>query len=144
MARRRKSWTEKLNEPGEHQVTRIDKDLAGMKSGQMILIATPKIVEDYIRNIPPGGRVSLAQMRTDLARRFGADATCPLTAGIFLRIVAEAAHEAHEAGAQLSDIPPVWRMIDEKSPTLRKLSFDPGYMLEMRDLEARENGTGGS
>ncbi len=135
MARRRKSWAEKMAEPAEPQVKRISKDMAGMKSGQMIVIATPRIVEDYIRAIPPGQSVGLAQMRSDLAARYDADATCPLTAGIFLRIVAEAANEAHEAGAALSDIAPVWRMIDERSPTLRKLSFDPGYMLQMRDLE---------
>ena len=140
MARRRKSW-EKMDEPADPQVERITKDLAGMKAGQTILIATPRIVEDYIRAIPAGQSVGLAQMRSDLAAQYDVDATCPLTSGIFLRVVAEAANEAHESGTALSDTAPVWRMIDERSPTLRKLSFDPGYILEMRNLEGNATAT---
>jgi hypothetical protein len=135
MARRKKTWAEKMEEPRVHQVKRISKDLAGMKSGQMILIATPKIVDAYIRNIPAGGSSNLPQMRADLADKYGAETTCPLTTGIFVRIVAEAANEAHENGAALSEITPVWRMFDETSQTIKKLSFDPAYMLQQRDHE---------
>ncbi|MCP4315952.1 MAG: hypothetical protein GY789_08040 [Hyphomicrobiales bacterium] len=132
---RRKSWTEKLNEPDTHKITRITKDLAGMKSGQLVLIATPKIVQDYISRIPSGCRGNVSKMRSDLADEYGAEATCPLTTGIFLRIVAEAANEAHENGTPLSQTTPVWRIVDHKSPVLKNLSFDPAYVLNQFELE---------
>ncbi len=58
-----------------------------------MLIATPLIVEAYIKNIPEGVHTSLQQMRKDLAATYNADYSCPITSGIFLRIVAEKSYE---------------------------------------------------
>ena len=46
-----------------------------------------------------------------LAKDFSADVTCPLTTGIFLRIVAEAAEENRLAGHKR--LAPYWRVIKE-------------------------------
>lgn len=50
------------------------------------------------------------------ARRFGADYTCPITTGIFLRIVAEAALEE----ARDREVP-VWRVVAENGALLDTL-----------------------
>jgi len=135
---KRKSWSEKLNIDREPVVQKSDKDFAGVKKGQMMLIPTPKIVDDYIRQIPKGKSVDMVTLRKDLAAEYHAEVTCPLTSGIFVRIAAEAAYEAYEKGTPLKNITPFWRIIDEKSPTAKKLSFGTDFLIEQRRKEGIE------
>lgn len=100
-----------------------------------MLIATPKVVDEYIKQIPKGHHTSLQQMRKDLAAEFGADFTCPITSGIFLRIIAELAYEQYQAGTPLKKITPFWRMIDKKAPLAKKLSFGYDFVAEQRQNE---------
>ena len=132
---KKKTWKEKLNINRKPQVEMADKDFAGVKQGQMMLIPTPLLVDQYIRQIPEGKWVSPEQIRDDLAKEFHAEVTCPLTTGIFIRIAAEAAYEEYEEGKSLKQITPFWRVIDENSPTAKKLSFGKDLLLEMRKKE---------
>jgi hypothetical protein len=101
-----------------------------------MLIPTPKLIDDYIRQIPKGKRVDNITLRKDLAIEYGAEVTCPLTTGIFLRIVAEAAHEEYKNGKDIGDISPFWRVIDEKSTTAKKLTFGTAFLKEQQRKEA--------
>ena len=74
-------------------------------------------------------------MRDKLATAYGADVMCPLTTGIFLRIVAEAVNEAYINGVKMDDLTPVWRVLDTKSPTIKKLDFDPEFLWNQRRRE---------
>ena len=56
-----------------------------------MLVATPLIVDAYIRKILRGHSTSYLTMREDLAREYEADKNCPVSTGIFLGISAEAA-----------------------------------------------------
>ncbi len=134
-----KSWTEKLNSEKPHQVKPVPMNIAGMKKGQIMLIPTALIVDRFIRNIPEGEAMNPRQMRDQLANEFDAEVTCPITTGIFLRIVAEAAWEAHENGTPVSQICPVWRVISKDTPTIRKITFDPQFLLEQRRKEGIDN-----
>jgi hypothetical protein len=131
-----KTWTDKVNDPNKvHQVKKLDKDFADMPANSMMLIATPKIIDDYVRQIPKGKSVSLSTMRKDLASEYHAEYTCPVTSGIFLRIVSEAAHEQWERGKALTKIAPFWRVVDEKSALNKKLSFGPDFVKQQRKKE---------
>lgn len=131
-----KTWIDKVNDPTKtFVVKKLDKDFADMPSGAKMLIATPKIVDAYVRQIPKGKSSSLATMRKDLAAEYGADYTCPVTSGIFLRIVAEAAHKQIEKGLAVSKATPFWRIVDPKSPLNTKLSFGPKFVSDMRKKE---------
>lgn len=130
-----KIWTEKLNIDRKPVVEKANKDFAGVKAGQMMLIPTPKIVDAYIRHIPKGKQVDVNTIRKDLAAEFHAEVTCPLTTGIFLRIAAEAAYEEFEKGKSINKITPFWRVIDEKSNTAKKLSFGTKFLKEQRKKE---------
>jgi hypothetical protein len=131
-----KSWIDKINDESKtEQVKRLDKDFADMPANSMMLIATPKIIDGYVRAIPKGKAVSLQNMRKDLALEYGADYTCPVTTGIFLRIVAEAAHEQLAAGKALKSVAPFWRVVEEKSPLNKKLSFGTEFVTEQRKKE---------
>lgn len=117
-------WTAKLNADPEPVVKRMPATRAGMKRGDLVLLPSARLVDDFIRAIPKGKSVSLPAMRATLAQRHKADGTCPVYLGYRLRSVAEAAFEAIERGAPLSRITPIWRVLDEKAPTMKKLSAD--------------------
>ena len=131
----RKSWVEKRNLARPAQVKVTDKAFADIPAGSTMLIATPEIVHDYVKQIPRGNAASLAQMRKDLAAEYGAQYMCPVTAGIFLRIVAEAAWEELQQGKPIRQVAPFWRIIPLKSPTAKKLSFGTEWLAAQRKAE---------
>ena len=130
-----RSWTDKLNSSRPPQVKRLDKAFADMPEGCMMLIASPAIIDDYIRHIPRGTSVDLHTLRNDLAMQFHAEKTCPLTTGIFLRIVAEAAYEQYVQGKPLSRVTPFWRAISVTMPLAKKLSFGAEVVQQLRQKE---------
>jgi len=134
-AHKRKTWNEKLNIDHKPVIEKADKDFAGIKAGQLMLIPTPKLVDAYIRQIPEGTEVDVTTIRKDLAAEYHAEVTCPLTTGIFLRIAAEAAYEEYEKGTPLNKITPFWRVIGEKSATAKKLTFGTAFLKEQRRKE---------
>jgi hypothetical protein len=88
-----KTWTEKFNSSAEPVVKPVPINIAGMKAGQIMLIPTPKVVADMLHTIPPGKSMDVTAFRAKLAKKFGAEVTCPITLGFHLRTVAEAAFE---------------------------------------------------
>ena len=129
------SWSEKLNCAKPSQKKRLEKSIAGMSAGSLMYISTPLEIDEYIKKIPYGQSISVQPMRDDLAKKNGADCTCPLTTGIFLRIVAEAAFENINSGTGSSPTP-FWRAIDPKSSIAKKLSFDIAFVKQKRDEES--------
>ena len=47
----------------------------GMKEGENMLIATPKIIDSYIKKIPKGIKIDIKTLRKDLALKYNADTT---------------------------------------------------------------------
>ena|SRR5215213_6534253 len=131
-AYKRKTWVEKLNIDRKPIIEKVERDFAGIKKGQTMLIPTPKMVDTYIRQIPKGKQADAETIRKDLAAEHHAETTCPLTTGIFIRIVAEAAYEEFEKGQQLNKITPFWRVIKETSATAKKLTFGTELLKEQR------------
>src|SRR5262245_5826895 len=115
-------WTAKLHASPEAEVRPMLKARIGLKKGDLCLLPSARLVDDFIRAIPSGKTVSLPQMRATLARRFKADGCCPVYLGYHLRTVSEAACEARDRGMPLHGITPVWRVLDVDAPTLKKLS----------------------
>lgn len=134
-ASKRKTWQQKLHDGKKPQVDIAEKGFAGVQAGQKMLIPTPELIDQYIRQIPEGKAVDSATLRKDLAIEYGAEVTCPLTTGIFLRIVAEAAHEAYQEGGSVNTITPFWRVINENSPTAKKLTFGTRFLEAQRQRE---------
>lgn len=130
-----KTWTDKVNAEKIHEVKRLDKKFADMPEGCKMLIATPKIVEEYVKQIPKGKSVSMQTMRNDLASEYRAEYTCPVTSGIFLRMVSEAAYEQIQQGKPLSKVAPFWRIVEENSALNKKLSFGSDFVKDQRKRE---------
>ncbi len=135
MTYQRKTWQQKLHNGKPDKLEIVDKKFADIPAGATMYIGTPEIVEAYIRNIPRGTHTTLQQMRRDLAAEHHAQYCCPITAGIFLRIVAEAAYEEYEAGVAVEKIAPFWRMIDDTSPVAKKLSFGMEFVHRQQQKE---------
>jgi hypothetical protein len=134
-AYKRKTWIEKRDLAKEPEVKKSPSDFADIKAGEKMLIPSPLVVDTYIRQIPRGKQGNLSQMRKDLAAEYHAHKTCPITSGIFIRIVSEAAYEEFEQGKAINKITPFWRMVDEKSPAAKKLSFGIDFLSAQRKKE---------
>ena len=128
-----KSWKEKLNIDRSFVVKRLDKKFSDMKVGENMLIATPKIIDEYIKQIPKGMNVNIKTLRNDMALTYNADTTCPVTTGIFLRIVSEAAYEDLLNGEK--NITPFWRVVDHESKTASKLACGINFIKKRRSEE---------
>jgi hypothetical protein len=117
------------------QVEKLDKPFAGLERGQTIVIATPKDFTAAFKRVPAGKTRPMEALRAALAKKYKADAACPLTSGIFARIAAEAALERMTAGASTSEVAPFWRVIDPDSALAKRLSCGPDFIRQMRALE---------
>lgn len=132
----KKSAREKLAAEKTHKKVTMDKAWAGMQPGQTMLVATPMMVDAYIRSLPVGASRTLPELRAELARREGCDATCPMSTSIFVRMSAEAALEDLADGKAVSEIAPFWRVMTSRDKIAKKLALDPAWIDEQRSLEA--------
>lgn len=101
----RKSWREKLEIAKERKIVAIPARMRRRMGEGTMLVPIPLDVDAAIRRIPPGRVMTTGELRKQLAREFGADITCPLCVGMFLRIAAEAAEERGQ------DKTPYWRVV---------------------------------
>ena len=103
-------WREKMERPQEPKLVRVPPKMSQFGKG-MMLIPTPKLVDEIVRQVPRGRLVTVGEIRRKLAADFSADVTCPLTTGIFIRIVAEASEEDRANGRKR--VAPYWRVIKD-------------------------------
>jgi alkylated DNA nucleotide flippase Atl1 len=127
------SWREKLTKPQQPKLVKVPPQMTRFGTGTM-LIPTPMLVDELVRRIPKGRLVTVGEIRRKLASDFGADVTCPLTTGIFVRIAAEAAEEDRANGRRR--ITPYWRVVKDDGSLNPK--FPGGGKLQTRCL--REEG----
>jgi len=130
-----KTWTQKLSESKPVEIKKTEKKFADIPENSMMLIASPQILNDFICKIPANTSMSLKELRSELAKEHKTEYSCPVTTGIFLRIVAEAAYENLQEGKEVDKITPFWRVIEPKASILTKLSFGSDFVLEQRKKE---------
>lgn len=103
----RKTFNEKLNDsknfPEIVEIT--DPRMIERFRGTRMLIAPPLAYDALMRQVPAGKVITSDTVRDYLARKHGADFTCPLTAGIFMNIAAKASAE------RMKDETPYWRTL---------------------------------
>lgn len=132
----KKTAREKLAAKKQIKKVVMDKAWGGIPVGGTMLVATPLMVDAYIRNIPHGETQTIAKMRDALAAEQGCAGTCPMSTSIFVRMVAEAALEDLADGTPVSEVSPFWRMITSEDKMSGKLNIDPSWIDEQRALEA--------
>ncbi|HEY3138583.1 MAG TPA: hypothetical protein VGL29_21340 [Blastocatellia bacterium] len=107
--RSRKSWREKLEKQDHSKIVDIPPQMAKRLGNGTMLIPKPLDVDALIRKTKKGQLVTVAEIRSRLARDNRVDTACPLTTGIFVRIAAEAAEEDLRNGRK--QVTPYWRVI---------------------------------
>jgi hypothetical protein len=103
-------WREKMERPQEPKLVQVPPKMSRFGKG-MMLIPTPRLVEAIVRQVARGRLVTVGEIRRKLAADFSADLACPLTTGIFIRIVAEASEEDRANGRKR--VAPYWRVIKD-------------------------------
>lgn len=130
-----KTWKQKF-ENGRSPVVEISvRSMMGIGAGARMLIPTPRTVSEFVNRIPAGKSMTIPELRLEMAKAFDAEVTCPLTTGIFLRIVAECALEDLAAGTPPDQVTPFWRAIGPKDGVAKKLSCGPQHLVELRAAE---------
>lgn len=103
----RKTFNEKLKDskdmPKIVEVT--DPDAVARYGGTKMLIAPPLFYDEIMKKVPSGKLLTADMIRDYLAKKHGADYTCPLTAGIFVNIA------AHASAERDTDETPYWRTL---------------------------------
>jgi hypothetical protein len=107
----RKSWREKMDNPNLPKLEEIPPNMQKRWGTGTMLIPSPREVDALIRTVPEGTVVTVSNLRESLASKHGANVTCPLTTGIFVRIAAEAAEESARDGD--TTITPYWRVVKD-------------------------------
>ncbi len=124
------SWREKVDKISEPVMVDVPERMQKRFGKGKMLIPRPLDIERLINSVRKGKLITKAELRLKLAEESGADVTCPLTTGIFLRIVSEAAEEDLNAGKK--KITPYWRVIGDKGELNEKIAG--GTELQRRRL----------
>lgn len=108
-----KSWREKFSDadPSHNTVVEIPAKMQAQLGQGMMLISSPTAIDAVVREVPEGKVVAMSALVARLAKDAGADTTCPVTTGIFLRIVAECAELDRTEGKEAA---PYWRVLKSK------------------------------
>ena len=109
-----------------------EKKFADLPAGTTVLIPSPSDIQHELNQLGTDEQITLTQLRRRLAERHDADGTCPVMCGMNLRIVAELALEALDAGVPQDDVVPVWNGIDPSSNLAKKLPGGPGRIEQLR------------
>ena len=129
----RKTWREKMITPTLPAVVPILPSARSRWRGGTKLVPSAMEVEAFMREIPEGSIATLSEMRNCLAERHNADTTCPLLAGMFVRIAAEAGEEDARNG--VPNRTPYWRVVKDDGALNPKL---PGGVERQAQMLRRE------
>lgn len=112
-------WRRKLEKHEPPRVEEAPEEWAERYGGYKMLIANALLVDEKLRQVPPGRLITIGRLREQLAADFDADFACPLTTGIFARIAAETSEEDRNAGR--NDPTPWWRLVKDDGSLNPKL-----------------------
>jgi len=128
----RKSWQEKLNDSkGLPKVIKINTKMARRWGSGTMAIPAPKNVDEIMQGIPAGKVITVNRIREKIAKKHKSTICCPLTAGIFTWIAANAAEEAKAEGKKHTT--PYWRTL--KSGGVLNDRYPGGREAQKRLLE---------
>lgn len=125
----KKDFNKMLNNNKDMPKIKVINDEKTIKKygGTRMFLAPPLYYDKLMRKVPKGKLITAGQIREYLAKENNADFTCPLTAGIFIDIVAWASYQRKE------DITPYWRTLKTNGELNNK--YPEGIELQKRLLE---------
>ena len=120
------------------KIVKID-DPEGIKKwgGETMIIAPPLYYDKIMASVPKGKLITTNEIRKKIACDNSVDITCPLTAGIFINIVAWASYQRSES------ITPYWRTLKsngELNPKYPGGLEEPKRILESEGFKILKKG----
>lgn len=103
-------WREKIENVKDFRIIDVPLRMQNRFGKGKMLIPRPLDLEAIIKKVRKGKLLTKSKLREKLSFDFKADVTCPITSGIFMRIISEAAEEELEAGKK--KVTPYWRVIN--------------------------------
>jgi hypothetical protein len=128
-------WRKRFGAAKPPHVVMLHSDFAGVRAGTTMLISSPGDIAAYLAAIPRGETRSIERLRNELARKAGAQAMCPVTTAIYLRVVAEVTLRDLEEGKALDAVVPFWRVVMPDSKVAKKLSCGPDHVAHLIALD---------
>ena len=125
----KKDFNAMMNNNKDMPKIQIIKDEKTIKryGGAKMFVAPPIYYDELMKKVPKGKLITAGQMREHLAKENDADFTDPMTAGIFVNIVAWASYQ------RSTDITPYWRTL--KSDGELNTKYPESIELQKRLLE---------
>jgi hypothetical protein len=126
-------WREKLTGENSNygKVVEIPAEMLDQYGQGTMLIPRPLDIQALIQQIPECKLLTVRGLMDRLAVDAGTDTTCPMTTGIFLRIVAEVAELDR---ADDNPVAPYWRVLKKGGKLNPK--FPGGAVAHAKKLEA--------
>ena len=121
-----------MNNPNLPKIVPVPPRMQARYGNTGMLVPSPREVEGCMRGVPEGRVTTVTRIRESLARKYSVGVTCPLMAGISVRLAAEAAEEDARAGR--ADITPYWRVVKEDGSLFDK--FPGGVRSQQQRLRA--------
>lgn len=128
-------WRKRFRSAKDPHVVMLHADFAGVKAGSQMLISSPGEIANYLSRIPRGETRTMDRLRNELARKAGAQAMCPVTTAIYLRVVAEVTLRDLEEGKRLDEVVPFWRVVLPDSKIAAKLSCGRDHVAHLIALD---------
>jgi len=128
---KRKTFNEKLNDSKDMPkiVIITDKKVIERYGGKEMLIAPPIEYSNLMSKVPEGMLITTNEIRKYLADKYDADFTCPMTAGIFINLAAQASAEREDNKI------PFWRTLKSDGQLNPKYPHAINYQKKMLESE---------
>ncbi len=128
-------WRKRFGAAKDPHVVMLHSDFAGVKAGNTMLISSPGELANYIARIPRGETRTIDRLRNELARKVGAQAMCPVTTAIYIKVVAEVALQDLAEGKLLDQVVPFWRVVLPDSKVAGKLTCGRDHVAHLIALD---------
>lgn len=112
------SWREKLEKVKEYKIVNIPPKMQNRFGKGKMLIPKPLDIDALIKKVKKGKLITMSEIRKKLEKDFEVNVACPITTGIFIRIISEASEEDFEKGKK--KITPYWRVIRDDGSSIAK------------------------
>lgn len=109
------------------KIVELNDEAALKWGGKRMIIAPPLFYDEVIKKVPKGKLITTDLIRKYIARENNADITCPMTAGIFINIVAWASYQ------RMNNYTPYWRCLKSNGELNSK--YPESFEFQKRLLE---------
>lgn len=127
----RKTFNEKLQDSKDMPKIVVVDDEKSIEryGGKNMLIAPPLEYSEIMAQVPEGKLITITEIREFLAKKHDAEFTCPMTAGIFISLAAQASCERQDNRIAF------WRTLKKDGELNPKYPGGIDYQIEMLSRE---------